>query len=850
MVQRIDKIALLFFLLHLFSTLQAQERPFILVSNDEKEQILTKIRKNTWANDLYGSFRARIDDEITLYSNHPREFLRRLDLSWGSYEDAAPPSKLIRRGKRSGRNDIDILSHYLQLGIDCGVMYYLTGESVYACCATDILYLFVCNVSQLPYPEDAGNRGWVMPDDHLFEARAIGAQLPVLYDFIATYIMQGGEAFDVAQQKKVQFPVHTAQKVFRGYAQLAIDQGMTGSNWSVLEAPSLVFNALALENKTERDALLDIYLYHGSRRQDPLTEIASYFQKQGDVYPETFQYSNGVANITTILMAVIDRYNDTLNLGSRYKYIPLALSRWDAMKYPNGEIVRFGDGKRHGGTSYTTCEYAYYLGKLAEEKEIIETMGNLILTAIDQKQYSRESLPRRDFGAHIYFDPLKLLWGSPEIEGKVIDRKMSRTDEMPHAGLFLQRNFSSTGKPENDMMCFVAGSHMVHGHAEGMNIELYGKGQVLGVDHGRGSYRRDIHENYSRLYAAHNTVIVNGNSCSEGGWVNLGINSVQLNKMEPMPRTAPLSTDHSFSITGFVDEKGEKAEAIQERTLALIRTSPVTGYYVDIFRSKSSLPHQFHDYLYHNIGDRITFLNKELTFHSTPERYTANANIEWIQNRQYRHPGWHFFQDVKTSDEYSRNVEVQFVAKKFNEPLFMNLYIPGFEDREYSKVKAPKTYEAPGPYEEAPTPTLVIRNKGEAWNHPFVVVYEPFDKHPENHSIQKVEKLMMNDLYCGLKITSKIDDKNIIQYIITPSENQTLNDIPLSLSFKGRFAIITTTEHDVPLNIYIGAGQELTFQNFSFTSEVPNTKAYIDLTLNNPKLSSHTPDIIRWSVDR
>ena len=110
-----------------------------------------------------------------------------------------------------------------------------------------------------------------------------------------------------------------------------------------------------------------------------------------------------------------------------------------------------------------------------------------------------------------------VLWYGGEYNGEIDKFKLPRTDKVPHAGIFLQRNLSSTGDPEDGLMCFVGGAHMVHGHAEGMNIELYGEGQVLGVDNGRGSYQQDIHENYSRIFAAHNTVIVNGNSRGDSG---------------------------------------------------------------------------------------------------------------------------------------------------------------------------------------------------------------------------------------------------------------------------------------------------------------------------------------------
>ncbi len=652
-------------LLFLAEILTAKERPFIWVQQNEREAILQKIETQPWAKSLYDKFSERMEEDLKLYQKNPADFLKKLPFNWEEQKEGlTPPLFAIKRGEPGSGEKIDEIMKYLQLGIDCGMFYYLTKDEQYAQCATDILNAMVQGISQIPLPKGYGNFGWIMPVDHLYGARVFGAQIPIIYDFVAPFIEKGGKPFDIGKNGKIDFPDKMAQKVFYNYAKLAIDQGMTGSNWSVLEAPSLVQNLLALNNETQRDSLLDIYLNKGSDRQDPLSVIASHYTKLGDVYPETSQYSSAVSSLSTTLITMLEKYDSSLQLAQKYPYLILALSRWEAMKYPNGEIVRFGDGKRHGGTSYSSCEIAYYLGKTVGSKTLTETFGSLLQTAISEGEYRRGELGGRNYGASAYFEPLQLLWDCPTIEGEVEKSTIPRTDEMPHASVFLQRNLSASGEPEDGLMCFVGGAHMVHGHAGGMDMELYGRGQVLGVDNGNGGYRKDIHENYSRLFAAHNSVIVNGSSQSEGGWANLEINPVQLVTMEPMPREEAVSPYHSFSTTSFVDDKGDKAEAYEERTLALIRTSETTGYYVDVFRSKSKLPNEYHDYLYHNIGDKLEFENADMPLNPTPERYTANANLPWVQNRQFRHPGWHFFEDVQTSNQYRKRCESQVLSRK------------------------------------------------------------------------------------------------------------------------------------------------------------------------------------------
>lgn len=790
---------------------QNLERPIILVKSQEREKIIQKIENNKWAKDIYDDLLKGIDGELNEYLKDPKTYLYQLPFNWSeNKKDEYPPFQLTVHVVDGVHKNLDNatereylpaknLEKQLELAVNCGMAYFISEDDRYADLATSVLYSFVKSVQKSKVSDWHGRGGWLFPDDGFREVRVIGEKVPLVYDFIAQYIKKGGQPFDIIKKERVDFPVDEAQDVFRTYADITINYGHTGSNHPVLEAPSLVYNALAMDDANERKKLLSYFLTENTENQDALDVMSAIYKNEGDIWPETSQYFNGVATRLARLMLIINRYDPSLSLGEKYQNVLYGLPKLDYLTYPNGEIIRWGDGHRHGRPSYSSYENAYHLGKMDKVEKLTDKFGPLINKAMEEGKYNRKSME-------------SIFWYDNEIEGSPKDFKLSRTDRVFHAGIFLQRNESSTQKPEDGLMCFVGGAHMVHGHAEGMNIELYGEGEVLGVDNGRGRYQQDIHENYSRLYAAHNTVIVNGNSQAEGGWVNLGINTVELISMEPMPNEKAVSPYHSFTQTSFVDDKGDLAEAEQERTLALIRTSETSGYYVDVFRSKSKLPDQYHDYLYHNIGEKLVFKNDDLVLNRDPERFLANANNPWKQNKLYRHPGWHYFEDVKSSLIYANKVKAVFSTEKLSDKkIYMGVHIPGFPNREYTKVMAPHTFEAPKPYNKLPTPTLIIRNKGEAWINPFVSVYEPYNE-KEGSTIRSVDKIEQDGIYKGLKIVSETNSVNLIQYIITQNKNGIFHSNEMGIYFKGSFAVITINEKEELQSIYVGEGKELVYK--------------------------------------
>ncbi|MBC2844706.1 heparinase II/III domain-containing protein [Winogradskyella flava] len=806
---------------------QTKERPFILVTAEERNQVLEKIETQDWAKDIFKELKGKADVQVKSFIKNPKTYLEKLPFNWSEgQKNSFPPfyktyhvengvQKNLDNATDAEKKNMELLIKYLQVALDCGMMYYLTQDEKYAYVASSILYAFAKSVQKSQLSDWHGRGGWLFPYDGFREVRVLGYKVPLIYDFTASYLKNGGQAFDIIKNKKVDFPVDELQDVCRTYADITINYGQTGSNHSVLESPSLVYNALAMDDEKERETLLSYFLTENTDNQDGLNVMYKKYKNKGDIWPETSQYLNHSTAILAKLLLVVNKYNPSLELGKKYQNILFALPRLDYFVFPNNEIVRWGDGHRKAHAPYEAYENAFVLAQMDSLPELEDKFAPLIKRAMTKGKYHRKNLEA-------------LFWYNNDMSEEVAKIDLPRTDRVYHAGIVLQRNFSSTNDPKDGLMGFVGGAHMVHGHAEGMNIELYGEGQVLGVDHGRNRYGKDLHENYSRLFAAHNTVIVNGSSQGEGGWVNLGINTVQLISMEPKVGEEAVSPFHSFSQTSFEDNKGDKAEAVQERTLALIRTSPTTGYYVDVFRSKSKLPDEYHDYLYHNIGDKLVFETKDLNFKKTPKRYMANANGKWRHNKVYRNPGWHFFKNVKSSQAYDKDVKATFTTKKLSTgSVFMQLHIPGFENREYTKVKAPTTFESPKPYDDLPTPTLVIRNKGEAWKNPFVVVFEPFNEN-EKATIQSVEKLEENGLYKGLKIISNTPTEKLIQYVITQSKNDIFQDEALGIYFQGTFAVISLNENKSLHSIYIGEGDKLIYKNEIIQTDASKTyyKAY------------------------
>ena len=794
-------------------------RPMIWVTPADRAPILQKIAQQPWARAAFDAMKARVADAVGQHQRDPDGFLRGLPLVPSATATNAHPTLAHIGGNQASDGESGArgkLQRFLLIGIDCGVLYFLTGDESYARCTADILHATVEAMVLMKPSASPGNGGWIYPDDHLYEARALGAQVPLLYDFVATYLRTGATVHNLAVQRQVPFDFTHAQQVFRTYARLAIEHGIINANWPVLEMPSLTHNVLALDDPAERTRLLAYVTHEDTPHQDSLKKVVAEYTKPGAVWPESLQYSSGVSSLATYLVALLRRQTPALALPVGYENIPLSLARLRDFRFPNGENIRFGDSPRRSGDGYDSYEIAYALGLREGDADLQSTFGALINLGVERGNYHRDTPRGHVSGANPYFGPLQLLWYAPTVSGRMAAPAPRTTDELGFVGAVLQRNLSPDGEPAHALMAVVSGGAHVHSHASGMSLELFGAGYVLGTPAGKGTYTTDDHENHRRLFAAHNSVIVNGASRSDGGWVNLGINTVEKLSVEPAVGAAPVSPHHSFTLTGFVDDKGPGAKAKQERLVGLVRTSATTGFYVDVFRSQSALREQFHDYLYHNIGETAALNTAAgpLALIDSPQRFVPVAGAEWSRNRSYLFPGWHVFKSAQTSALYAGDVAVNFIAAKLSPaPASMRLFIPGAEGREYSVALAPLTKEAPVPYDKLPTPVLVIRQRGEAWTRPFAVIYEPTLGSAAG-AIQSVTALMQRGEFAGFKVIQNISGRARTDYVLVlPTATSTYEDPALGLSFTGRYAVVTLDAQDRCTALYLGEGAQLRFRD-------------------------------------
>ncbi len=608
----------------------------------------------------------------------------------------------------------------------------------------------------------------------------------------------------LAENKKDK--LDTYLNVFKNWADVQIDHGVAFNNWNLMEAMNIINIASLLgsddtyKDKKGADFYLDQVLNTSTERQWSLQKSINYgFDTTTGLWNESPGYATMVLSDFTGFVQTFDELFDMDILA----YLPIlekAATAPAQYLFPNGYVSAFGDSyyrRLNANAALQLISHAQKRGK----KELEEKLTRYVKTLENENafwggdtfiKWSNSSANNLTISA-----PFSL---SETVKAGDIKEYMSPVVYSPKVSYFAQRNGYD---PKYGLMAATIGSKGNHMHANGISMELFGKGYVLGPDPGIGTsyFSNDYLEYYSR-FPAHNTVAVDGISNYPEMKSDHGFT---VKSSYPRPAQADgFYEDITFGDLYFLEPE---TQANQRRFTATVKVNDKAGYYLDIFRSaRKDGEDKFHDYFYHNIGQelKISALSNELPLKQTSKLSFSGGHLF----------AYDYLYDKKSAVT-SENIQAQFkLAIPERETVYMNVWMKGSANREIFSVKSPQTKSfrgnvmLPDSVVGNYTPTLVARQSGEAWANPFVAVYEPTtDSEPsEIVSIQPFEvKNAPKDLIAlDIKLKDGTTDR-----IYNLAEAVKVDGV-----FEGTFGFIKTEDEKLK-TLFLGNGKFISAQGFS-----------------------------------
>ena len=797
--------------LHFINAVFAQslEHPIIWVTESERKEMLKKIDNYDWAESVVDQLHDRVDKKNETHKTSPNLIL----------------STIPSLGDNMKKHNA-----VLTLAAEAGMLYYLTKEDSYAQLSADIIAYYSEKLHNKT-PQTTEIMG-----SSFHDPRTTYSRIALAYDFSYNYLKSGkAKAYNTLLGKYENFDNDKAQKMFTNivgnilqeYGKPANKKKVI-SNHPVLTATGALYTILCIEDDVERERLFNVFWETGTNHQPPFkNKILTMFSKQG-IWPESLGYSF-MPNVSLVLN-IVDRIKPKLNVTEDAKHILEGNFLFTNLRFPDRRFARYGDSKRRKDKTKENYSYALSIADRRGYKDL-KTKAQLAL----KQTYIAEKGRKSKINNYPYNNAtyLQLFWGLPVDEIKSTDIDYKPTVVIDHAGISLQRNHT---KPKINrkygLAGIIGGAHYVHSHLTGITMELFGLGYVMAPNAGLPVSTKEreypVHENYFRLYAGNNTVIVNGTSHGlqrrswkndSYVWQNTSVNETS----EPKHLEDPINEYFSFTRQFLKDEVNN---CDQERTLSVIRTSAKTGYYFDMFRSKSLNDNKFHDYIYHNIGDETEVRGSKDNILYVKETDRYNNDI----GDPVGSPGWSYFENTMVTRPTEENVNIKFHINHKRHGCYMNMFMPDGVEREYTIGLAPPTREARNRYDKKKTQVLAVRQKGEAWDRPFIAIFEPSEN--KESTIKRVEALKMNGKIIGAKVLSVIINKKVSKYnrtitdyiISQDKDTDVYYNEDLKLSFQGKFGIVSVERYTekIKTKLYIGDGKSLEYGKYSLKGNNEN----------------------------
>ncbi|MDE3740987.1 six-hairpin glycosidase [Maribacter polysaccharolyticus] len=796
---------------------QEEGYPRLYITQEGKKGLQKTIKKEDWAQEVLTGIHNRIDAHVGRHVDDPEWMVSRLQMYWKtkatniyvnginySHADGEAPVPTVRfvgsrdyttpygkpkleevlpymddpRGlylpnrskegnpfewveiSKTGRIIYSINEEIIGLARDAAFVHWVEGDRRFAEFSYDIFHTYMEGMSYRSEPIDLLN-GHIQTLVGFTNFQVIHEnvlrEIAELYDFLHPYI-------EANHPDKIDMYDTTIKR----WTDQIIKNGVPQNNWNLHQAKIILKAAMVLRDNDEyedgkgREYYIDYILNVTSARQWSLTKFIDYgYDETNGVWAECPGYSQGVTKDLTNFIRDFDNTFDH-NLLPYTPVMPKAVKMLPQYLFPNGQTVAFGDSN-YGPLYVEAMSDMIRIAQKNNDKELEEEFtGMYRLFAQNAEGSGKGRKVRATIASFFASKPLEL---DPKYKKGDLQDYITQTFYAPNVSWHVQR--MGTGK--DGMMVSLNASLGNHMHANGINMELYGKGFIQGADPGKGAgYLQPIYLEYYSQFPAHNTVMVDGvSSYTE----MLSYHAFDL--MGQYPKSEQKQGFYKAITYSDVYFLEPETQSDQSRLVSIVKTGETTGYYVDIFRSKKQRKgDKFHDYFYHNLGQSMQISDTN----GNPLKLTPSEEMGFAGGHLYAFDYMWDKKSVRTQSDYQAEWKIDMPDGK--DDVFMNLWMKGTEGREVFSIKSPPNKAFKGdhglPYEvdKAPYLTLAARQHGEAWEHPFASVYEPFTA-SEGKSIASIKSFddeNGSSDFVGLHIKHKSGREDLV---FSSTKNQT-----------------------------------------------------------------------------
>lgn len=844
-----------------------QEHPRVLTTPEGKQETWKLIENETWAKDVFAQLKERTETYTNRTDAQPDWLLSRLAMYWKSHAtdvyikgetfdhtggEKAPYPTVRYTGTRgtaathgrprlidvrpyddengnvtfcnnalphrplesvhpskTGRNIESLNCEILGIARDAAFLYWMTDEEKFAKLAAGVFDTYMTGIYYRNIPVDL-NHGHQqtlvgMTSFEVIHEDALHIAVP-LYDFLYNYL-------------KANYPdkMNIYAGAFKKWADNIITNGVPHNNWDLLQARFIMNVGLVLEDNKEyadgkgREYYIDYVLNRSSIRQWSLTRLADYgFDSQTGIWAECPGYSSVVINDYANFANQFDN-NLHYDLVKAMPVLSKAVAATPQYLFPNRMICGFGD--THPSYLSTNFFIRMIQNAQANGKKEQERHFTALLKCLNP-EFGKEKADKKNVRVSVtsFFEDKPLTLDANVQAGK-IEEYVSPLFYAPNVSWLVQRNGMH---PRNSLMISLNASEGNHMHANGISMELYGKGYVLAPDAGIGLFLYsglDYAEYYSQ-FPSHNTVCVDGVSSYPVMKSNHSFDVLSC-----FPASAEPGGEFTPVTYSNVSFREPESRADQTRMMSIVTTGAETGYYVDVFRSRKERGgDKMHDYFYHNLGQTMTLTaadGTDLNLQPTEELAFAGAHLY----------AYSYIYDKKSAAT-NKDVKATFtIDMKDGDDISMNLWMKGEPEREVFSALSPmtegltRTPNMPYNIKEQPTLTFVARQHGEAWNRPFVAVYEPSTK-KEPSAIQSVsyfdaEEGALKD-FAGICVKSTSGRTDHIFSLANAAQTASYQ----GMKVKADYALISN-EYAGNRALFLGNGTLLTAKGVSIRTSVP-----------------------------